>query len=130
MTIKYTPEQEIELKEGYEACNTHDERDDFMLKFGYKHDKSKRSLVAKIAKMRNDKDETLYISRPKVSKVTGDKAKTKDQMVTEMTTKMGFSTDELEGLDKTPKLVLVKVSNRLDELFMRIKELEDKLKSI
>ncbi len=116
--LKYTPEQEIELKNTFifiQAADLleeekHSNREDFILKFMHKHKKTKRSVIAKLSKL------GVYVSRPKVSKVTGDKAKTKDQMVTELTTKLGFSTNELEGLDKTPKLILVKLLKRINEL--------------
>lgn len=109
VNIKYTKEQEEELLEGYPACETDDERDDFMLKFQAKHDKSSRSLIAKLSKM------GIYVIKPKLSKVTNEKAETKEQMVGKITRKLGFKDGELEGLDKTPKLVLVKVLKRLEQ---------------
>ena len=114
INLKYTPEQEIELKEGYEAIvgeddAAYDQRDDFILKFMAKHDKSKKSLVAKMSKM------GIYKSRPKVSKVTGEKAETKEQMVAKIARKLGMKVEELEGMDKTPKLTLVRVLRRLEE---------------
>ena len=109
VVLKYTPKQETELKEGYEACGTHEERDDFMLKFRLKYDKTSRSLVAKLAKL------GIYKAKPKVSTVTGEKAETKEQMVGKIARSLGMKEDELDGLDKSPKLTLVRLLKRLEE---------------
>lgn len=122
VNLKYTKEQETEIKiyaliEG-NSIKAHEEREDFVLKYMLKHNKTKASVIAKLSKLK------IYVARPKLSKVTGDKAKTKEQMVTEMTTVLGFSTNELEGLDKTPKLVLVKLLKRNLELLDELKRLK------
>ena len=106
VTLKYTPEQETELG-NYTNLSTDDERENFILKFMAKHDKSNRSLVAKLSKM------GIYKARPKVSTVTGEKAETKEQIVGKIARKLGMS--ELEGLDKSPKLTLVRLLKRLEE---------------
>ena len=116
MQLKYTEEQETELVSGYKACEGHDEREDFILKFMGKHGHSKRSIIAKLSKMRNADGTSVYIARPKVSKVTGDTPETKAQMCQHIGNKMGLDISKLEGLDKTPKLTLQRILKRLDEL--------------
>ena len=112
LTLKYTPEQEAELKEGYTFIignddKSYEERDDFMLKFRLKHDKTSRSLVAKLAKM------GIYKAKPKISTVTGEKAETKEQIVGKIAKSLDMKEDELEGLDKSPKLTLVRLLKQL-----------------
>ena len=106
-TIKYTETQEKELTEGYCACNTHDEREDFILKYMHKHSKSKSSVISKLSKMRNALGEIIYIKRPKVSKVTGGKPETKEQMLQKVASLLGINVEKLEGIDKGPKLSLL-----------------------
>lgn len=108
MQLKYTIEQEEELKL-YALISGDTEREDFILKFMQKHDKSSRSLIAKLSKMQ------LYKARPKMSTVTGEKAETKKQMVGKIARNLGVKEDELEGLDKSPKLTLVRLLKRLNE---------------
>jgi hypothetical protein len=108
LNLKYTPEQEEELKQ-YEDIENYDEREDFILKFMHKHNKSKKSLVAKLSKM------GIYKSKPKISKVTGDTPETKTQMVEKLGRKWGMNANELEGLDKAPKLTLMKILKRFEE---------------
>ena len=102
MNIKYTETQEEELRE-YDKLDNFDARDDFVLKFMSKHDKNKKSVVAKLSKM------GIYKVRPKVSKITNEKAETKEQIVAKLARHWGYSSDELKGMDKTPKLVLIKI---------------------
>ena len=132
INLKYTQEQEHELKADYAAIavDDHDTREKFILVYMHKHKKSKRSVIAKLSKMSNSNGEPLYIARPKVSKVTNEKPQTKDQMVGNLTTMLGFSTGELEGLDKTPKLVLDKLVKRLFEDQESRKRLLDELNEL
>lgn len=108
INVKYTSDQEEELESGYKAYeeDDHDGREDFVLKYMAKHNKTKRSVVAKLSKM------GIYINRPKQSKVTGGKPVTKEKLVEDIAVKLGFEPEELEGLDKTPKLVLIKLLKR------------------
>lgn len=119
--IKYTQDQEDELKDGYTAIDfldisdseKHDARETYILKFMGKHSKSKRSVIAKLSKMRNADGSSLYIARPKISKITGDKPETKEKMVSDIAIALGMNPEDLEGLDKTPKLVLMKLRERI-----------------
>jgi len=118
MEIKYTKEQEDELIGGYtsvaemniDATSKQDEREDYILKYMAKHSKSKKSVIAKLSKS------GVYITRPKVSKVTGTKPETKEQMLTSIALKLGMSFEDLEGLDKGPKLSLQRLLKRVSEL--------------
>lgn len=65
--------------------------------------KSTRSIVAKLSA------EKVYKSAPKVSKVTGDKAMSKDAFVAEIEQAAGFEVGELETLEKSNKVVLAKI---------------------
>jgi len=111
MNLKYTRDQETELTEEYKAFHPddHDGRETYILKFMAKHDKTKRSVTAKLSKL------GIYIARPKVSKVTGEKAVTKEQMVNTVALKLGMDVGQLEGLDKAPKLTLQNLLKRLEE---------------
>ena len=78
INLKYTPEQEIELKEGYEAIvgeddAAYDQRDDFILKFMAKHDKSKKSLVAKMSKMGIQRNIGRISATPRAQKASTQK---------------------------------------------------------
>ena len=109
MEIKYTDEQAKELVDGYVAATTHDERDDYILIFMGKHKKSKKSVIAKLSKCGK------YIVKPKLSKVTGGTPETKKQMLEKIALKLGMSVEELEGVDKSPKLSLQNMLKRLSE---------------
>ena len=110
INIKYTSEQEKELEDGYKSCESHDEREDYILKYMGKHNKSKRSVIAKLSKM------NIYVPRPKISKVTNEYPETKESMVSDITVKLGLNDGELEGLVKTPKLILLRLRKRIEEL--------------
>lgn len=108
MNIKYTPQQEDELRDSYIAigmaevddAQKHDAREDFILKYMNKHNKSNRSVIAKLSKM------DIYVARPKVSKVLNAEPETKKSMVESIAVTLGVTPDQFEGLDKAPKLVL------------------------
>jgi len=99
--IKYTPEQEKELFDSYMKANTVEERDELVVAFATKWQKPNRSIIAKLSKM------GIYISKAKISKVTGNKPETKEQLVRKIETRFGVSDEEFMGLEKAPKLVLV-----------------------
>jgi hypothetical protein len=115
INIKYTKEQEDELYNNYVCIvdDDHDERENVILRFMNKHDKSKSSVIAKLSKMRDENDKPIYKARPKLSKITNEVAETKSQMVAKVEINLGFLEGELEGLENSPKLVLVKLLKRL-----------------
>lgn len=102
--VKYTPEQEEELKVRYDAEGlTDEERDllieDWMAKWG----KTKKSLVAKLSKM------GIYHTKERVSKVTGGAPETKEQLVKRIADMYNKPQVDFEGLEKAPKLVLLRL---------------------
>jgi hypothetical protein len=101
--VKYTPEQEAEMLMEYEACETDEEREQCVLDLAEKYGKNKRMIVAKLSKME------IYRKKPVVSKVTGGKPETKENMVRRLETKLGYPKDDFLGLEKAPKLVLQKL---------------------
>lgn len=103
MAIKYTPEQETELFEAYSVADSNDERDEVVMKYTTKFSKPKRSIIAKLSKM------GIYVSKVRQSKVTGNKPETKEQLVTKIESRFGVEDGQFMGLEKAPKLVLVKL---------------------
>ena len=102
MTVqKYTEEQERELYDTYADAKTDEDRDLVVEQFINKYGKSKRSIIAKLSKM------GIYVSKVKVSKVTGAKPETKEQLVKRIEEHLGIG--GLDGLDKAPKLTLLKL---------------------
>lgn len=106
-TLKYTKMQEEELRTTYTTFTTHSEREEYIERFMSKHNKTKRSVVAKLSKMR------IYINRPKTSKVTGDIPETKKQMLDKIAFALGINPEKLEGMDKSPKLALLNLLKRV-----------------
>ncbi len=106
MITKYTREQEAELYDKYKQCETADERDVVVEQAIKKFNKTKKSIVAKLSKM------DIYISRTKISKVTGTKPETKEQIVDKIETAMLLQ-GQLDGLSKAPKLVLMKILSKI-----------------
>jgi len=99
--IKYTNEQEEEMFDSYSKANTPDERDVIVLHLVAKFGKPKRSIIAKLSKM------GIYISKANISKVTGNKPETKEQLVAKIEDRFGVEDGAWIGLEKAPKLVLV-----------------------
>jgi hypothetical protein len=94
----------------YEAVPANDfsaeafaERDEIVLDLAERYDKTKRMIVAKLAKM------DIYLTKPKVSKVTGVKAETKEAMVKRLEAKHSWPIGDYAGLEKAPKIVLQKL---------------------
>ena len=104
--LKYTKAQEDELTTVYPALNTHDERDEYIERFMIKHAKTKRSVISKLSKL------GIYKARPKTSKVIEGKPTTKKEMCRAFALKVGMNIEELEGLDKCPKLTLQNLIRR------------------
>jgi hypothetical protein len=64
----------------------------------------RRSIIAKLSKA------GVYVVPTRISKVTGDVPETKVQLVKKIEEKLGI--DDLYGLDKAPKLTLLKILSR------------------
>lgn len=111
--IKYTPEQEAELSEAYTAADTDEAREAVIEDFMRKHGKRKRSIIAKLSKMRDANGLTLYKAKERLSKVTNTKPITKENIVKEIEQLMKVEEGDLTGLDKAPKLTLMRIVNEL-----------------
>ena len=98
--MKYTPEQETELSEAYVAT---EDKKEIVEKFAAKWQKSPRSIIAKLSKM------GIYVSAKRISKVSGDKPKTKEQIVADLEVKFNVVAGDFSGLEKAPKLVLIRL---------------------
>jgi hypothetical protein len=110
--VKYTHKQETEMQALYEAVPANDfsaeafaERDEIVLDLADKYHKTKRMIVAKLSKM------DIYLVKPKVSKVTGVKAETKEAMVKRLEAMHNWPAGDYAGLEKAPKIVLQKLLN-------------------
>lgn len=115
--VGYTQLQEIALRDGYLqfGANDHDEREQFIAQYMLKHEKSKKSVIGKLSKMKDTNGVPIYIPRPKISKVTKGAPETKAQMVEKIAHKLGLDIAKLEGIDKSPKLSLLNLLRRLEE---------------
>jgi len=86
--IKYTEEQEKELFTAYSSANEAEQREAIVVAFATKWQKPKRSIIAKLSKM------GIYISKAKISKVTGNKPETKEQLVRKIESRFGADIEE------------------------------------
>lgn len=107
--IKYTKEQERELYDKYKECTTADERDVVIEAFEKQHNKTKRSITAKLSSM------DIYVPKTKISKVTGIEPETKKQVV-EKIEKLLNAPSQLASLEKASKLTLMKLLGIILEL--------------
>ncbi len=109
--LKYTKAQEDELTTIYGAVHgasdeAFDARDSCITWFMHKHGKTKRSVISKLSKLQ------IYVARPKTSKVIDGKPTTKKEMCRSFALKVGMNIEELEGLDKCPKLTIQNLLRR------------------
>lgn len=106
---KYTIIQENELKEEYLAAETTAQREAVIREYVEKWDKSEHSIRAKLSKMK------IYKPKNPVSKLTGEKAQTKEQLVRRIAELCGVTTNIFDGLEKGPKLALIAIIRKLEE---------------
>lgn len=100
---KYNEDQEQEMYALYTAAETHEERAKVVEFLATKYRKNTRMITAKLSKM------DIYITVPRVSKVTGVKPETKEQMVRRLEKKFDWPSGDFAGLEKCPKVVLQKL---------------------
>ena len=106
--MKYTEKQEMELFEAYGNAETQELRDNVVERLANEWQKPKRSIIAKLSKM------GIYVSKARISKVTGNKPETKEQLVAKIESRFGAEDGSFMGLEKAPKLVLTKLlSNKV-----------------
>ena len=108
--LKYTYKQEQEMIALYTGVPEDDlsekafaERSLIIEELADKYHKNTKMIIAKLAKMK------IYITKPKVSKVTGKKAETKEAMVRRLEAKKGWPLGDFNGLEKSPKIVIQKL---------------------
>jgi len=99
--MKYTNEQEAEMYDKYKAATDADMREAVVLKLVKDWGFPKRSIIAKLSKM------GIYVSKAKISKLTGNKPETKEQLVGRIETRFDIIPGSWIGLEKAPKMVLV-----------------------
>jgi len=104
--MKYTKEQEDEMYIKYKEAADADAREVVVLKLVKDWGFPKRSIVAKLSKM------GVYISKARVSKLTGNKPETKEQLVTKIEKRFSVGEGSWIGLEKAPKMVLIQLLNR------------------
>jgi hypothetical protein len=100
---KYDTEMENELTKEYLACTTVEERSEVVDFFVAKWGKSRASLISKLSKM------GIYVPNRRVSKITGEKPETKEQLVGRLEDKTGFMHGKFAGLEKAPKIVILRL---------------------
>ena len=91
----YTAEQVSEMIEAYNLTPSRET----VTMLAEKLDKSEKSIIGKLAR------EGVYQKQVYVSK-TGEKPKTKVEIVREIAAELDLNADDLNGLDKAPKGVL------------------------
>ena len=104
---KYTPEMEQEMRILYLAEDTQEGRDALVTELSEKYKKPIKSVIAKLSKMKNEQGERLYIPKQSVSKLTGAKPETKEQLVRRIAKLHNRDEEEMWGLEKAPKSVLL-----------------------
>ena len=97
---------EAELSKAYLSETDYDARRTVIDEFAQKWNKTSRMIIAKLSKM------DIYETKPNVSKVTGEKPQTKEQIVTKI--EKLLNAGSLDGLQKAPKLVLLALLRRLE----------------
>ena len=91
----YTAEQVSEMVEAYNLTPSRET----VTMLAEKLDKSEKSIIGKLAR------EGVYQKQVYVSK-TGEKPKTKEEIVREIAAELDLNANDLSGLDKAPKGVL------------------------
>jgi len=99
--MKYTKEQEDEMYDKYKAATDAESREIVVLNLVKDWGFPKRSIIAKLSKMK------IYVSKAKMSKLTGNKPETKEQIVSKIEHRFGVEDGAWIGLEKAPKMVLI-----------------------
>jgi mannose/cellobiose epimerase-like protein (N-acyl-D-glucosamine 2-epimerase family) len=104
---RYSKDMEDQLSTAYLGASTEEERKHVVLTYVEKWNLSEKSVIAKLAKMH------IYEAVAKVSKVTGEAPKTKENIVKDIAKAMRVPLEEVIGLEKAPKLVLILLLGKL-----------------
>ena len=94
----YTPEEEAYLLEHYPKKSVEEIGEDL--------NKSVRSVIGKLSRLK------VYQKKQYVSK-TGERPVTKLELCAQIARAIGLEPEEVEGLSKAPKAVLVRILGRL-----------------
>ena len=105
--LKYSEEEKSELYDKYLECETDEAREQYIENYVATHEgRSKRSVISILSGM------GIYKTKIRVSKITGGIPETKASLVKRIEKK--YSLVGLEGLDKAPKLTLLKLLGETD----------------
>lgn len=105
--IKYTDEQIAELRDRYLKGDTYANRLETIEELAASWGKSPRMLIAKLVKL------GIYKAKSNQSTITGEKPITKEQLREKIEKKLEM---ELVGLEKSPKLTLLALMERLKDV--------------
>jgi hypothetical protein len=103
--INYTPEMTQQIIETYLA----DPTISTVEKLAEEHSRTKKSIIGKLSR------EGVYQKSSYTTK-TGDKPITKLEIVAQIADALNLESDEIAGLEKTPKLVLALVRDSLQKM--------------
>lgn len=103
MANKYDEDMEEQLRAAYTACETKEERVETVTLYAEQFGKTRRSIITKLSKM------GIYIAPISVSKITGGKPRTKEQLVRELEDKFKRTAGDFETLEKVNKIVLLRL---------------------
>lgn len=106
--IKYTEEMTEELVSAYKEAKDQDARSEVVSFYADKFHKPKNSIIAKLSK------EKVYVAITRKSKVTGRIPETKERLVRRLEAQEGFKEGRLDGLEKAPKLVILRLLGEKD----------------
>ena len=108
---KYTPEMEKEMRELYLVEETQEGRDALIEELSIKYKKPPKSIIAKLSKMVHlegpNAGDKIYKAKQTVSKLTGTKPETKEQLVRRIARMKNVPEEKMWGLEKAPKSVLL-----------------------
>lgn len=106
---KYTKEMEEALELAYTREETEEGRDKVINEFVALWGKTRQMIIAKLSNMKDEEGNSIYKTKLRVSKLSGAKPETKEQLVARIEGKFGYIMGDLEGLEKAPKTVLLKL---------------------
>jgi len=102
----YTDAQAAQMVERYEAAQTDEQRAVVVDELAHEFAKGVRSIRAKLVR------EGVYVKKAYKTK-TGDKAETKENIVTDIASTLGVADDQLGGLEKATKKALTLIRGTL-----------------
>lgn len=101
--IQYSKDTDAIMMQVYNPEASQGERDAQVSELADKFGKKEKSIIAKLSKL------GVYVKKQRVSKVTGDKPKSKADMVKDISTVLNVSFDKVESLTNATKTALVEI---------------------